>query len=322
MNLPKNSKDLSGQRFDRLVAIKPISTKRGVRKNGKPYSLGVVWECECDCGNPAEVLATHLINGETKSCGCLATDIAKENFLKNRKPPEDLSGNKYGFLTVVSMDSVRRGHNVYWWCQCDCGGELKSICASHLKSGKITSCGCKTSELISNARKSSPHEIKKDDESLYFVSKGHKIRFDEDDIDIATACLWNIDSFGYCAGTYNGEHIRLHRAIMGKYHNIYGLEIDHRSGNVDDYRKSNLRLATHAENMKNTNARPKGNRMHKGVSETRHGTRQADITCDGQRMYIGTYKTFEEACAARERQELELFGEFSRLHCITQNEEG
>ena len=54
--------DLAGQRFGRLIAIKPA---------GRSKQGGVFWECLCDCGQECIVRSDHLIHGETKSCGCL-----------------------------------------------------------------------------------------------------------------------------------------------------------------------------------------------------------------------------------------------------------
>jgi hypothetical protein len=58
----KNStnKDLTNKRFYNLVAKKII---------GKNYK-GVIWECECDCGNITQTTATKLRVGLKKSCGC------------------------------------------------------------------------------------------------------------------------------------------------------------------------------------------------------------------------------------------------------------
>lgn len=53
-------KDLTGQRFGMLVAIKDVGVK-----NGR------VWECLCDCGNYKNVNTGSLGSGKTKSCGCL-----------------------------------------------------------------------------------------------------------------------------------------------------------------------------------------------------------------------------------------------------------
>ena len=55
----KNMTDITGKRFGKLVAIKPI------KKN-----LRIYWECVCDCGNTVDVYGTNLRTGHTTSCGC------------------------------------------------------------------------------------------------------------------------------------------------------------------------------------------------------------------------------------------------------------
>lgn len=53
--------DLTGKRFDRLVAIKPT---------GEKTPEGRVWLCKCDCGGSIETTARNLNGGRTTSCGC------------------------------------------------------------------------------------------------------------------------------------------------------------------------------------------------------------------------------------------------------------
>ena len=53
---------------------------------------------------------------------------------------EDLSGCKFGRLTVIQKDAKSKGRTK-WICKCDCGN-VKSIQATHLKSGATSSCGC------------------------------------------------------------------------------------------------------------------------------------------------------------------------------------
>ena len=56
------SKDISNQRFGKLLALEPTDE----RSNGK-----VVWKCKCDCGNIAYVASSSLLCGNTQSCGCV-----------------------------------------------------------------------------------------------------------------------------------------------------------------------------------------------------------------------------------------------------------
>lgn len=60
-------KDLTGQRFGRLVVVSLYSKtqwrERPIRNRQ--------WLCQCDCGNQTIVDRTALGAGTTKSCGCL-----------------------------------------------------------------------------------------------------------------------------------------------------------------------------------------------------------------------------------------------------------
>lgn len=72
-----HSRNLKGGRFGRLVCIKPHD------KN----NYGTIWECSCDCGKKVFVNASNLISGNTKSCGCLQKDKAREYYLKHGDCP-------------------------------------------------------------------------------------------------------------------------------------------------------------------------------------------------------------------------------------------
>lgn len=66
--------DISGQRFGRLVAIRPVArSKKGTS------ALTGQWECQCDCGNVCICLKNNLRTGITKSCGCLQEEQRKKN---------------------------------------------------------------------------------------------------------------------------------------------------------------------------------------------------------------------------------------------------
>lgn len=56
-------RDLTGQRFGRLVALKPTGESDSQRS--------VLWLCQCDCGGRKVVSETDLVKGNNRSCGCL-----------------------------------------------------------------------------------------------------------------------------------------------------------------------------------------------------------------------------------------------------------
>jgi hypothetical protein len=68
-----NAKDLTKQRFGRLVAIRPIE------KRSKGH---IAWECICDCGNIVVVASSRLRSGKTKSCGCLSKELSRARLIR------------------------------------------------------------------------------------------------------------------------------------------------------------------------------------------------------------------------------------------------
>ena len=60
----------------------------------------------------------------------------------------DLTGQKFGRLTVLEKDNSRKTNSgSYWICKCECG-KIKSIKSSSLRRGEIISCGCYRIEKI------------------------------------------------------------------------------------------------------------------------------------------------------------------------------
>ena len=59
----------------------------------------------------------------------------------------DLTGKRYGRLTVLheAINSIKKG--VVWMCKCECGA-LKEISPYELKIGKTISCGCYRNDII------------------------------------------------------------------------------------------------------------------------------------------------------------------------------
>lgn len=82
-------KDLTGQRFGKLVVLSPTEKRMD---NGS-----IVWRCQCDCGNTAEVSARRLTRGKVRSCGCLSDP-----------PPKDSIGKVFGRLTVTGYAGRKR----------------------------------------------------------------------------------------------------------------------------------------------------------------------------------------------------------------------
>lgn len=121
--------DLTGQRFGKLTVVQRAeNTKTGQAQ----------WLCRCDCGNEIVVRRGNLQSGNTETCGCS----------KNKPAPNfiDLSGKKFGRLTVLIKAGKTKSGNATWLCKCDCGKETTAT-GSELINGHTKSCGCYSREL-------------------------------------------------------------------------------------------------------------------------------------------------------------------------------
>lgn len=58
----------------------------------------------------------------------------------------DLSGQKFGRLTVLSFSHKIKNKRYYWNCLCNCGIK-KLVCRDHLVGGRTKSCGCLIKEI-------------------------------------------------------------------------------------------------------------------------------------------------------------------------------
>lgn len=65
------AKDIKGERYERLVALRPV---------GSGHS-GVKWECECDCGNFCIAYGRSLWDKRKTSCGCRRSEQSRANLL-------------------------------------------------------------------------------------------------------------------------------------------------------------------------------------------------------------------------------------------------
>ncbi len=67
----KNLKNLIGKRFTNLE----VKNFCGINNRSR-----ALWLCLCDCGIEKVVSSIHLLNGHTKSCGCLRKKTTSINF--------------------------------------------------------------------------------------------------------------------------------------------------------------------------------------------------------------------------------------------------
>ena len=82
----------------------------------------------------------------------------------------DLTGDKYGYLTVIKMSDTRtRAGRIQWECICECGKHV-TIPAHKLRCGETKSCGCHHYDCNHRSKKA------KNNPRLYNVYSGIKKR--------------------------------------------------------------------------------------------------------------------------------------------------
>jgi len=106
----------------------------------------------------------------------------------------------------------------------------------------------------------------------------------------------------------NNIHIYMHREIIDA---PIKMDVDHIDGNGLNNQKSNLRICVHAQNMANMKKR-KG-KQYKGITPRREGW-LAQIKVNYAHIYLGDYKTKEDAARAYDRAAIKYFGEFANLN--------
>jgi hypothetical protein len=65
---PQKPKDITGQRFGRLIALHPSSPDRFGKSR---------WHCICDCGRTVEINYSSLAYNLTTSCGCHKIELCR-----------------------------------------------------------------------------------------------------------------------------------------------------------------------------------------------------------------------------------------------------
>ena len=146
---PKRRVDLTGQKFGKLTAIS-FAGMRGKR---------TTWNCECLCGNTVVGVTSQLRSGKARSCGCLIG--------RRTQPLRDLTGQKFGELTVTSLVRFATKWQSEWNCICSCNTTVIKTHACLRDNGRksdgrkdtILSCGCRHNYYTSTPEEKKMAEI-------------------------------------------------------------------------------------------------------------------------------------------------------------------
>lgn len=112
----------------------------------------------------------------------------------------------------------------------------------------------------------------------------------------------------YVRATYDGKIVRLHNHLFG--YAPTGYEWDHIDRNTLNNKRSNLRLVSHGDNMRNKRV-PRNNRSgFKGVCWHKRAEKWiAQLKLDGKIKHLGYFENLKDAINARKVAESCYLGE-------------
>lgn len=283
-----------GENYGRL-------TITGYRSN---YEGRTIYECECDCGDACFVKYSDLTRGKVLSCGCLFKEY------KNSKT-HDLTGLKFGRLTVIKELNYKVRNNRMWLCECECGNkaEVKGI---NLDSGTTKSCGCYAKDLtIERSRKYNEYDFI-DDYVIIRDEKDNEMYIDLDDFNRLECTKYWITptkTGGYPCYKKEDKYMLIHRDVMNMGEYDGEIMVDHINRNRLDDRKSNLRVVNCIENARNSNLQINNTSGISGVQWHKRDERwYSTIGINGDKIHLGSFNNKEEAIKSRLNAELKYFG--------------
>lgn len=218
-----------GKKYNRLT-ITDIDYEKSYDSyfNKKYHRIYVRTKCDCGEIPPPNQLASIQCR-HIKSCGC-----SKFN---NPLKVEDLTGQKFGRLTVIGRDLQRDEEeykngtmtNAHWLCKCDCGNpQIKSVTGYQLKTGHTQSCGCYASEQIAKRNKEYSTKTNKfidnGDNTYYLLDDNNnkwtkdftrKLNGNLEDVDCYIDCMYGNKVFHY-----GRDVLQAYIPSLGRGHNI------------------------------------------------------------------------------------------------------
>lgn len=211
-------------------------------------------------------------------------------------------GETFGKLTVIERAENINGR-VAWLCECECGKKKVIRTGDLLKERKDPTCG-----ECNNEYHNMLYEFK-DGYVIAHVKSGRCFYIDEEDLFKIKDFSFTMDKKGYVQFSNKGKTIPLHRYLMNPNDSEV---VDHINRKPYDNRKRNLRVCTQMDNIKNSTISKNNKSGIIGVYfRKRERKWTAEITVNGKKKYLKSFKEFEDAVRTRLAAEKEYFKEFA-----------
>ena len=265
-----------GQKFGNLTVI----SDTGERKRGRS-----IWNCRCICGSEIERDSADLLNPHKQSCGKKSCAVPI---------PTVEPGAVFGKLTVIEYDHTNEHRTIFWKCRCECGREVL-VRGQCLRNGMTVSCGnkgCRQGGDLSGQTFGRWTVLKKDEERS--VNDGGRQYY-------ICRCACGRERSVYADRLKNGKSISCGECV----------EKDRKRAQAAAGRVQTQIEGTNLSLISKGKANENSKTGVLGVSpDSRTGKYVAQIRFRSKTYYLGSFKTIEQAAAARKEAEERIFRPF------------
>lgn len=274
----RKQRDLSGQQFERWTVLPQYRFKNGQKQ----------WLCVCSCEEKTAryVYETNLLQGYSKSCGCLSKEKTKKRYI-------DLTGRRFGELEVISKAGNKKDR-VAWNCKCECGRE-KVLTSHDLLCDKRQNCGDPIHRKGKNIR-----------DLTHMDLGGMEALSPTKERDYKGSVIWKCR----CKKCGKEKLLSEDALVHGNYKSC-GCNKYNGSTQLMEYRHFYQGTCLEALQRKMRSDNKTG---VAGVTETKSGKYKANITFQGKVYFLGSYDTLGEAASVRMDAEKELHEPFIQAY--------
>ena len=231
------------------------------------------------------------------------------------RPYKDLTGQKFGYLTVLKDVGRSKSGDVLWECECSCSEQNHIVAtSSNLQRLHTQSCGCYAKEQTSKAQLKDVRFDIAGDVAIGYTSKNEQFFIDTYNIDKIKGHSWWYTARGYLTGYIDGKLVLMHRFLTDCDEEHI---VDHKNHITGDNRMCNLRICTDSENHYNRMIQQNNVSGVTGVSwSSIKQMWRAYINVSKQRIELGFFSNLNDAIIARQQAEEKYHHDFSLANSL------